>query len=75
MPDTKRPRVENVFKLSEDNNLLLALKALTSEQLIGIIGQLLMNHPDIKEVHDISFFKVCQAKSTEHSYYHPPPHN
>jgi len=50
------------FELPEDNCLLSAMKALTSEQLIGIIGQIVIDHPSIEKVHNFFhfvLFKCC----------------
>jgi len=38
-------------ELPEDNCLLSALKSLSSDQLIGIIGQIVIDHPNIEKVH------------------------
>lgn len=37
-------------ELAEDNCLLSAMKALTSDQLISIIGQIVIDHPSIEKV-------------------------
>lgn len=38
-------------ELPEDNCLLSALKSLSSDQLIGIIGQIVIDHPNIEKVY------------------------
>jgi len=38
-------------ELPEDNCLLSALKSLSPDQLIGIIGQIVIDHPSIEKVH------------------------
>lgn len=38
-------------ELPEDNCLLSALKSLSSDQLIGVIGQIVIDHPSIEKVH------------------------
>lgn len=40
-------------KLPEDNCLLTAMKALSPDQLISIIGQIVIDHPDIEKVDKI----------------------
>lgn len=43
-------RTEPKSELPEDNCMLLAMKALTSEQLIGIIEQIVDDHPTVEKV-------------------------
>jgi len=38
-------------ELPEDNCILSALKSLSSNQLIGIIGQIVIDHPSIEKVY------------------------
>jgi len=49
-------RTEVAVELTEDNCLLSALKALSSDQLIGVIGQIVIDHPDIEKVHNYVLF-------------------
>jgi hemin uptake protein HemP len=40
-------------ELPEDYCLLSAMKALSSDQLINIIGQIVIDHPGIEKVYNI----------------------
>lgn len=39
-----------IVELPEDNCLLTALKALTPDQLISVIGQIVIDHPTVEKV-------------------------
>lgn len=41
---------EQKFELPESNCLPSALKALSSEQLINIIGKIVIDHPNVEKV-------------------------
>lgn len=60
-PSCKKIRTEVPVELPEDNCLLSALKSLTPEQLIGVIGQIVIDHPNIEKVNNYYLveFKCC----------------
>ncbi|XP_025405663.1 uncharacterized protein LOC112679926 isoform X4 [Sipha flava] len=63
-PVAKKLCIEPKCELPEDNCLLLAMKALTSVQLIGIIEQIVDDHPDVeKEIK--AYFPKIDLKSHE----------
>lgn len=49
----KKIRTDVAVELTEDNCLLSAMKALSSDQLISIIGQIVVDHPSIEKVYNI----------------------
>jgi len=65
----KKLRTDVPVELPEDNCILSAMKALSSDQLIGIIGQIVIDHPDIeKEIR--SNFPVADLKPIEERIYY-----
>ncbi|CAH1737575.1 hypothetical protein AGLY_003242 [Aphis glycines] len=68
-PSCKKLRTDAAVELPEDNCLLSALKSLSPDQLIGIIGQIVIDHPNIeKEIR--SHFPVADLKPLEERIYY-----
>ncbi|XP_050521064.1 uncharacterized protein LOC126894243 [Daktulosphaira vitifoliae] len=68
-PNCKKFRTEFAVELPEDNCILSALKALSPDQLIGVIGQIVIDHPEIeKEIR--SHFPIADLKPLEERIYY-----
>ncbi|VVC41008.1 Tethering factor for nuclear proteasome Cut8/Sts1 [Cinara cedri] len=63
-PTSKKTRMETMIVLPEDNCLCSALKTLTSDQLIGLIGQIVSDHPNVEKEIRINF-PMADIKSLE----------